>query len=310
MLSQALLQAVPARHRFDRLMLAVHGTMLEHGFVCTGTSEPAPSQQGLTVASSPDGGCALQVLPAGWNSVADHYTFGYMHPARGASEAYTLKALVIGENLMVHAASSLPGAELLTASFTAPRAEGEEGSTGLAESTRKEVHEKMASGIVLRLLARQPATSALGQALDTKPQAEAAHGTKRPAPRSEDEQDRRDMAPTGGRVPPAPFPDVPPVFPGAPHFDPDLGPVLWTPHGGLLGPRHPAWGQGVPVGGPRGGGRFGPSGPGSLMPRFSPIGPGGGEPDPDHLRVPGPLGEMWPRGSDRGRSDAFRDLYG
>ncbi|CAE7648682.1 unnamed protein product, partial [Symbiodinium necroappetens] len=46
-------------------------------------------------------------------------------------------------------------------------------------------------------------------------------------------------------------------------------PIWWMPEGGLLGPRHPAWGQVAP-------GRSG-----GMMPRFDVIGPG--EPDPDHF---------------------------
>eukprot|EP00913_Durusdinium_trenchii_P010684 g10024.t1 len=67
---------------------------------------------------------------------------------------------------------------------------------------------------------------------------------------------------------------VPPVGdPFRPDFFPDDRRMWWLPDGGLLGPRHPAWGQVMP-------GRSG-----GMMPRFDPIGPG--EPDPDHLPLPG-----------------------
>eukprot|EP00435_Cladocopium_sp_Y103_P069987 s320_g34.t1 len=68
---------------------------------------------------------------------------------------------------------------------------------------------------------------------------------------------------------------VPPIGdPFRPDFLRDPRPDFWIPNG-LLGPRHPAWGQVLP-------GRSG-----GMMPRFDPIGPGAGVPDPDHMPVPG-----------------------
>jgi len=126
----------------------------------------------------------------------------------------------------------------------------------------------VASSIVLRLLARQHSTTRLVKVLDpndSNPNTSDKSGTKRPPP--QEERPRPGM------------PDDPdrPFFPMRDPFNPGFfpsSPVNWTPYGGLLGPRHPAWGQGVPFGG-------------GMMPRFSPIGPGTGEPDNDHLRIPG-----------------------
>jgi len=259
MLSQALLNSVPQRNQFDSLALLVHGVLLEHGFVCTGSAEPgtgaAPS---ITLGA--DGAASLQILPPGWNAVPDNYTFGYMHPVRGASEGFTVKAIIIGQQMVVHAASSVPGTDLLTTSLDDP------GDSTKLEAQKKALQEKVASNIALRLLAKQTATQALGKALD--PEEPEKSGTKRPAPDREPlraeprREDPDDISPPGGH----------PFFPQPAPFFP-----VWTPTGGLLGPRHPAWGQmGVPN-----------RGRGGIMPRFSPIGPGSGEPDPDHLRVPG-----------------------
>lgn len=265
MISQVLLSTAPVRNAFDRAALVVHSVMLEHGFVCTGVSES--SGQPL-VAAQTDGSISMQILPPGWNSSADSYSFSYMHPARGSAEAFSLKSLVIGSSLAVHAASSVPGTDLLTVSFDI----GAE--TEITQNQIVDWQDKVASSIVLRLLARQNSTNRLGKALDPNDTSQNASssdktGTKRPAP--QEERPRPGM------------PDDPtrdPFFPMRDPFNPGFfpsSPANWTPYGGLLGPRHPAWGQGLPFGGGQGG----------MMPRFSPIGPGTGEPDPDHLRVPG-----------------------
>jgi len=267
MLLKALLGAAPVRGECDRAALCVHGTMLEHGFVC---GSPA-------VTASADGAATLQILPSGWNAAPDSYAFSYVHPLRGASETFTVKALSMGESgsFVVHAASSVPGAELLTVTLSLPQGAAD-------EAQLMSWQEKIATTIALRLLARHNSTARFGKVLEAAEPAaaEKAGGTKRPAPEEErprppqfPEDDPRYL-PGGAPVPG--FRD--PFSPG--FLDPERRPpLLWTPDGGLLGPRHPAWGQVVPVGG-RGGG-------GGMLPRFDPIGPGTGEPDFDHLRMPG-----------------------
>jgi len=147
----------------------------------------------------------------------------------------------------------------------------------------------------VRLLATHNSTARLGKALDAdaavgdaSDRSAPAGGTKRPVPPGGVGGDGPAIGrPTPqrggdmGRTPPG-NPDLLPGggFPGLFQDDRDR-PLLWTPDGGLLGPRHPAWGQGIP-----GGPRFGGGGAG-FLPRFDPIGPGSGEPEPDHLRVPG-----------------------
>uniref|UniRef100_A0A7R9ZZS8 PI31 proteasome regulator N-terminal domain-containing protein n=1 Tax=Pyrodinium bahamense TaxID=73915 RepID=A0A7R9ZZS8_9DINO len=302
MFLNALVAAVPVRSELDRAALSVHSTMLEHGFVCVAAGEP-PAGAAPAVATGTDGSTSLQILPPGWNAAADSYAFGYVHPLRGATETFTVKALSMGESLVVHAASSAPGAELLTVTLSVNR------SATADEAQLKTWQEKTAASIAVRLLGLHNSTVRLGKALEGgAPAAErAAAGTKRPAPEEE----------RGSRLPPRgdPEPEKDPRYqpgglpvPGGPRRDPfspgfldpeRRPPLFWTPDGGLLGPRHPAWGHFVPG---RGGG---------MMPRFDPIGPGAGEPDPDHLRVPGllPGGGEFPgfhggaAGRGRGRLD-------
>eukprot|EP00428_Durinskia_dybowskii_P017635 CAMPEP_0170207766 /NCGR_PEP_ID=MMETSP0116_2-20130129/3462_1 /TAXON_ID=400756 /ORGANISM="Durinskia baltica, Strain CSIRO CS-38" /LENGTH=325 /DNA_ID=CAMNT_0010458227 /DNA_START=44 /DNA_END=1021 /DNA_ORIENTATION=+ len=296
---QALLAAASAdggpglgcdgRLALDRAALAAHATMLEHGFMLVaaeGQGAPSPF-----VAPAADGSITLRLLPAGWNSGSDSYSFNYVHPLRGAEETFALKALAISGNLVLHASSSLPAAELLTVHLKVGAASVPEADAAAA-APAKGWQEKTAAGIAIRLLGRHGSTARLGKALDTADEAGAAAadgasasgGIKRPHPTPE-RQDPGGFRPTPP-LPPSSFnPDLHPGGILFPRFFPERGgpPLLWTPDGGLLGPRHPAWGQGPRLGGGGGGG----DGGFGLLPRFDPIGPGSGEPDPDHLRVPG-----------------------
>lgn len=272
MLLNRFLAAVPVRGELDRCALAVHTTFLEHGFICVGCAdgESAPSP---VLAAGASGNLLLQVLPSGWNAMPDSYSFCYVHPLRGQLETFTVKAIAIANSLAVHGSSSLPGAELLTATLAVEKAS--EDPEAIAKRLQ-DWQEKVASLVALRLLSQQNSTARFARQLEASEKATAASsGTKRPAPEVErppapdfdmDERTR----PFPGIIPGiAPFRD-----PFSPDFFGDDRPFF--PHGGLLGPRHPAWGQVRPGG--NGGG---------MMPRFDPIGPGTGEPDPDHLRVPG-----------------------
>lgn len=261
--------------------------MLEHGFICIGTNEPNGTASPVLETGSDGGSVSIQIVPPGWNAVPDSYGFVYIHPLRGNDETFTVKSLAIGSSLAVHAASSSAGADLLT--LTVPVDKVQEGvmeNDHASVITRaREWQEKATVGIAMRLLARQNSTARFGKALeaqsDDAEKANKASGTKRRAPEESpphqpgNENERDIFRPT---FPGGPFRGDPfsPGFPG-------VRPVIWTPDGDLLGPRHPAWGQVVPG---RGGG---------MMPRFDPILPGGGEPDPDHLPVPG----LYPSGGRR-----------
>eukprot|EP00933_Yihiella_yeosuensis_P029821 TRINITY_DN23471_c1_g1_i2.p1 TRINITY_DN23471_c1_g1~~TRINITY_DN23471_c1_g1_i2.p1 ORF type:complete len:311 (-),score=56.97 TRINITY_DN23471_c1_g1_i2:149-1081(-) len=294
MLLQALLSTVPVRGELDRVALAVHSTMLEHGFICVGSAGPTGAVLPVLTTAA-DGSVSMQVVPAGWNAVPDSYTFGYVHPLRGsqigAGDTFTVKALAIGGNLAVHAASSVPGADLLTLSLNVNQGATDNDPVSVV-ARAKDWQEKVSAGIAMRLLGRQNSTARLGKALEAQPESSQAgssgSGTKRPAP----EEPRNDPRP--GIDDEMFRPDFPfrpfPGGPGNPNIirDPFRDPFTpgffrdenpFNPRGGgnLLGPRHPAWGQVVP-------GRF--TG-GGMMPRFDPIMPGMGEPDPDHLPVPG-----------------------
>lgn len=300
MFFQALLSAVPVRNEQDRAALAMHSTMLEHGFVCTGAEEKTDGSA-PAIAVGPDGAATIEVVPRGWNVTPDIYTFGYMHPLRDPVEMFTVKAITMGGNLMVHAASSKPGAELLTVSLAVDATAAE--SDPAAVSARANVwQEKMATGVALRLLGLHNSTARFGKVLDgssgESPTAEkrgVGSATKRPAPDERPQRSEQEPGFDEDRRFPAP------ARPGLDPFSPGFmgGPVLpqglWVPDGGLLGPRHPAWGQVIP----------GRAGGGGMLPRFDPIGPGLGEPNPDHLPVPG-FGEPNPdhlRVPGRGRMD-------
>jgi len=277
MFLRAFLDAVPTRGDADRAALAVHGAMLDHGYVCVGCAEPHVAAVPALQATA-DGAASLQIVPPGWNASQDSYSFGYVHPMRGADETFSVKALFIGSSLQVHAASSTQGADLLSATLEVSAPSGDDALA--REKQLQSWQEKISSSVAMRLLQRNNSTARFAKALAQEAEgigsATSSGGTKRPAPkepRVEDDDDfrggfRPGMVPDPGRggiwVPP-----------GRDPFGPSPNP-FWVPGGGWLGPRHPAWGQTVPGG--AGGG---------MMPRFDPIGPGLGDPNPDHLQVPG-----------------------
>eukprot|EP00440_Ansanella_granifera_P069161 gb/GFBE01075027.1/.p1 GENE.gb/GFBE01075027.1/~~gb/GFBE01075027.1/.p1 ORF type:complete len:302 (+),score=50.52 gb/GFBE01075027.1/:1-906(+) len=276
---RALLGVAPVRGELDRAALAVHSTMLEHGFVCVAAAEPAAAAQPV-LAASPDGAVSMQLLPPGWNAVADSYTFGYVHPLRESTDTFTVKALAIAGNLAVHASSSSAGSDLLNVTLSVDQNSADNDPASVA-ARAKDWQEKTAAGISQRLLGRQNSTARLGKALEAQP--EVSSGTKRPAP--EDTRPRRPDFDEDMERDRRPFPGMlPSRDPFSPGFLGGDRPVFWTPDGGLLGPRHPAWGQVVP-------GRMG----GGMMPRFDPIGPGM-DPNPDHAPVPGIPGSGFPGG--------------
>ncbi|CAK9111072.1 Probable proteasome inhibitor, partial [Durusdinium trenchii] len=262
----ALLGSVSVRNELDRAALAVHSTMLEHGFVCVGTASGS-SAPVLNVAQ--DGSVSMQVVPPGWNSFNDSYAFGYLHPLRGAEETFVVKALAVGNNLAVHAESSSPGADLLSVILTVDQ-EHIDGDPSAVAARAKDWQERIAAEVTQRLLGRNSSTARLGAALQAAP-AQAGGNKRRVVEDPSTEPERRSERPERDH-PERSF--VPPVGdPFRPDFFPDDRRMWWLPDGGLLGPRHPAWGQVMP-------GRSG-----GMMPRFDPIGPG--EPDPDHLPLPG-----------------------
>eukprot|EP00927_Polykrikos_kofoidii_P049616 TRINITY_DN43653_c0_g1_i1.p1 TRINITY_DN43653_c0_g1~~TRINITY_DN43653_c0_g1_i1.p1 ORF type:complete len:327 (-),score=38.55 TRINITY_DN43653_c0_g1_i1:112-1092(-) len=306
MFANLLLTCVPTRHEADRAALTAHATMLAHGFVVVASTEAATAVPSLL--SSTDGSVNVQIVPPGWNMMPECYSFNYMHPLRGQEETFNLKALVMAGTVVVHGASCITGGDLLTVSLeigaTATNTDNDAAAvdSDAAAVRVKSWQEKVTSGIALKLLDRHNCSARLGKVLatpETQTQATAdgsgVSGTKRPAPEAEDHRDRipwrgdpsRSTLPDPGRSglfvpPPAGGPIMPGFFP-----EDQRPPLFWTPNGGLLGPRHPAWGQVHPFGGRHGGGEGG----GGMMPRFDPIGPGGGVPNADHLRVPG-LGDF------------------
>lgn len=265
---RALLAAAPPASELERAALAVHSTMLEHGFVCVGVAEPvAPAP---VVEASSDGAASLQILPAGWKAAPDVYCFAYVHPLRGSEESFTLKALAVGPNLEVVAASSSAGAQLERVAIPVPREAPADQEGAMARA--KDWQEKVAESVALKLLNRHNSTKRLGQAAvqEPGPVARPEAGGERPS------------APQAPGAPPVPLSGPPPPRRPDP-VDPFAGPPIWTPdYGGLIGPRHPAWRQFVPGRGPGGGmGIFPSMGPDDL---------GGGDMLPGGLGRPGGLG--------------------
>ncbi|CAE8720269.1 unnamed protein product, partial [Polarella glacialis] len=168
--------------------------------------------------------------------------FGYLHPLRGTSDTFTVKALAIGGSLAIHAASSAPGADLLSLTLNVDKAASDNDPVSVA-ARAKEWQEKVAVGVAQRLLSRQNSTARLGKALEA-----SSSGIKRPAPEARQDFMGPDFIDQPDRFRPGYPGDLPPNR-GDPFTPGFLGrdrPVLWTPDGGLLGPRHPAWGQVVP----------------------------------------------------------------
>lgn len=267
MMLQALLAAVPGSTECDRAALAVHCTMLEHGFCCLEPGSTAPK-----IVASEGGGAMLQVIPSGWKGV-DVYSFSYKHPLREADETFTVSALPLGDCLATHAASSLQASALLTVTLDVPHTPDEQNRIRID----REWQEKAASGIALKLLDRHHSTARTSKVLtqvESAGERAASTGTKRPAPEGEEENGDRRTTPVA--VPSRGF------WPDRGGEDPFRDRPLFIPDGELIGPRHPAWRQFIPGRGTGGGG---------MLPRFDPIGPnlGGryGEPDPDHWQPPG-----------------------
>lgn len=284
MLLQALIRSVNVRGEIDRAALTVHSTLLEHGFICVGLTEQATGGWAPSLGANADGSTGLQVLPAGWNASADSFTFSYIHPLRGEAESFTVKMIAIGETLTVHAASSLNGGELLNALLNVNRGAAAV-STETQAASVKDWQEKTAAGIALRLLSQHNSTARLGKSLDGASgiPAESGSGARRPSERERPQPGREPLREDNPRF----TPQRDPFSPG--FFDQDRRPPLfWAPDGGggLVGPRHPAWGQVVPGG----------MGSGGMMPRFDPIGPGMIDPDPDHFRDPGRFPDGGPPG--------------
>jgi len=282
MLFQALVRSASAQSELDLAALAAHAAMLEHGFLCTGatergapqySSESSPTNASAVPLLPPlvvgaDGAVSLQILPAGWKSATgERYSFAYNHPLKGPAEDFSMKCIAIGSSLAVHAASSVPGTDLLTVTLDASQSL----TADAAPSARAtEWQDKTAASIARKLLARHDSILVTGTQKSLQVSNTAASDRERPAASVEYPPPRHPSHNDGSDMPwRSPFG---PVFPGQ-----EPSPV-WMPQGGgsLLGPRHPAWGGGLP-------GRFG--GGAGMMPRFDPVGPGLGEPDPDHMPV-------------------------
>lgn len=287
MLYEALKSIVQVRGPLDHAALAMHCSMLEHGFVCIGLTESAPGACSPTLTADPDNGFSLQIIPPGWNASSDTFSFGYSHPMR-SGETFTIKAVALGSNLTVHAASSVDGASLHNATLTFDK------NTEVSEEMVREWQNKISVNVAKKLLldggeAAKAFARVLANEGEVQESKSGQTATKRPAPeRDEEERRRRDAQ--GIDIPRPMWDDrLPGGFdPFTPHWP---GQTPFRPDGGLLGPRHPAF-QGI-----------GPQliRPGQGMhPRIDPIGPGGMDPNPDHFQPRGVPGMPGRRGGPGG----------
>lgn len=261
-------QASPVlRDAHDVLAFAVHGVFVQAGFVCVSVSDSEVKGEG-------GGG----ICPQHWNAELETYCFQYKHPR--SSSNLILKMVRLEDMLLVHgltlADQALRSAELYVYDYVRRDFKRDDFSSLLMHEDRLKA-----------LLHRQLIDKIL------PPEVE------KPSP-VEDQRDYRDPLRVPSRGPfvepprgPSWNPD--PTMPFGPRggdFGSDIGPGFGMPGslpGNLMGPGH-----------------FGARGPGLVArPRFDPFGPPGapGEPEPDHLRMPGPQ----PR-RDLRRPDFDRDI--
>jgi len=76
------------RNEFDVIALTFHFVMKKMGFRCYGCGESNDVSQDLLL------------LPTGWNSSVDSYSFRYRHPQ--SSMTFLIKGITLGEKLLVH----------------------------------------------------------------------------------------------------------------------------------------------------------------------------------------------------------------
>jgi hypothetical protein len=109
------------RHRADALVFALHATLLAEGLVLVavgGAAEVEPPRAGAPLSEAGHDG---------WNAAPDEYAFRYRKEGAAAAQGtVVLKALVVGDKLLVDAAPPSPGAaahvELRRARATPSRA--------------------------------------------------------------------------------------------------------------------------------------------------------------------------------------------
>lgn len=260
------------RDAHDVLGFSVHLLFIQAKFNCVSTSEAEVKG---------DGGGGL--CPQRWNEDSETYCFQYKHPR--LSNSVVLKMVRLEDMLMVHAMTmsdqKLYSTELYVYDYVKRDFDASNFSTLLS-------HEERLKSFLHRQL--------IDKILPPEPKSADASSSSSASPSSQ-------MPPRNPLIadePRLPFWDPDPTNPFGPRggdFGRDIDPLAGRPGGFIPG--------GLP-GSLMGPGHFGARAPGQLpRPRFDPFGPPGAdqEPDPDHLRMPGPPARGGPR-----RPDFDRDI--
>jgi len=284
------------RNGVDAISLVLHLVMKNLGFIFLGCGD-----------SNDEGANKDSLVPEGWNSSADSYSFRYKHPQ--SSMTFVIKNLVLGETLLVHGLAledkKVQTLELNVSDFV---------RDGVPLNDYRNLFKdlnKLISLFVINIVNKMfPGITKEGyeHSAQTQPVQQPIHQhplrDDRPA---YDPYNDPLRVPHSGRGPRNPLMEGGPYY-GQPYQPPfgvgsgDLSPFPRHPipfgdsdtRGNLVGPHHPGFGPSVtdPYGGNRGRGAFPPPPPGA---RFDPYGPprgggnptGFGEPDRDDMPPPG-----------------------
>lgn len=285
----------------DIVVLAAHSMILGHGFTCAEADEkkqPDVLRVDPQEGSGTKGAIYQKILPGDWAAACREggaYNFVYKHPSwqwEGIQETASpredklelgeremrLKALVVGGQVMFHTVDSANPDHVLSMELKISEAISDESFEKFCRnaSDSKDLRSVCDTNFVKAMKRAQSlvdkklllsARSLNGETAKSKKgsevQRESASANSDPS-----SQTTHFPAPLVGNNPP-PIPS----------------PGMFAPDGNLIGPNHPAWGvtrPGIPSrGGPPGGI------PGARFDPLGPLGPFGGEPDPDHLPRPG-----------------------
>ena len=251
------------RTRFEAASCVAHFSLLAAApdLRTVGAAAAAAALGGFAAPARPLAAAAGPGLPRGWRREGGG-AFRYRSASTG--EAFELACAGVRGALSIAFASRTRGQ---LAAAEVPLARGADPAGGLGDADAERI-----AGVAREALAPRAAPAAPAPAPVPRP----VPGFAPPVPR-----------PVPGFAPPVPRP-----VPGRLPFD-DGG-------GLLVGPRHPGWGGGDPLRADRFAPRYDPVGPGDVPGGLGPFGgaPTGGrrrrvpgEPDPDHFRLPGHLGD-------------------
>lgn len=283
----------------DVIVLAVHSIVLGSGFACGGVGGCAGPDV-VRLPSAEQGGSSgavyQKVLPENWASASREggvYNFEYCHPSwqwdspddasaevsrtnKLLDRVLSLKALVVGGQVLFHSVDSAQPDRVLSLEMKLTDAiDGLEIEQLLQKPAEERDFGSLLNGAFLK--AMQRIQKVVHQKL--LPSALPGDGGVRMEPRPTDGKPSNDKPISSATV-------LPPRVPCAIPFQSQIpAPGMFYPDGNLIGPNHPSWGPTRPGGTLPGGAPGGV--PGARFDPLGPLGPFGGEPDPDHLPRPG-----------------------